>query len=192
MSPRTADQFEEIRETSITKILDASLELFAEHGYESTSISQIATKAGVSKGLIYNYFDSKLDLLKAMFDKLGEQEAELMDEVVDEDPKRMTEKIIRVVFREYRERSELWKMMTSIALQVEKFEFVHRISVQKMQNYFSLFEKLLDQAGYPNPKGESKLLAALFDGIGFHYLILKEDYPLDEVENFLIKKYCKS
>ena len=61
-----------------------------------------------------------------------------------------------------------------------------------MQNYFNLFENLLTQTGFPNPKEESKLLAALFDGIGFHYLIAREDYPLDEVENFIVKKYCKS
>ena len=39
------------------------MELFAHNGYHSTSISQIAREAGVSKGLLYNYFDSKEALL---------------------------------------------------------------------------------------------------------------------------------
>lgn len=41
------------------KILQAALALFAEKGFHTTSVSQIAEAAGVSKGLTYNYFESK-------------------------------------------------------------------------------------------------------------------------------------
>jgi len=192
MSPRTESQLEEIRETSVSKILDASLELFAEQGYDATSISQIAEKAGISKGLIYNYFDSKLDLLKGMIDRLNEGESELMAKVIDEDPKQMLKKIFEAFFFEIRERTEVWKMIATISLQVDKFDFVHLMTVKKLQQYFDLFEMLLTQTGYPDPGQEAKLIAALFDGIGFHYLIARDDYPIEEVEKFLIQKYCKS
>lgn len=192
MSPRTESQYEVIRETSINKILDASLELFAVHGYEATSISKIASKAGVSKGLIYNYFDSKIDLLKAMLGRLGQGESEIMAEVLDDNPTKMLKNILTLVFREFRERMELWKMILSVSLQVEKFDFVHKYTVDKMRNYYDLFEDLLKKTGYPNPADEAKLLTALFDGIGLHYLIAKEDYPLDQIEKFLIKKYCNN
>ena len=42
------------------------MSLFAEQGYHATSISMIAKKAGVSKGLMYNYFSSKEQLLKSI------------------------------------------------------------------------------------------------------------------------------
>jgi AcrR family transcriptional regulator len=190
MSPRTASQLVEIRETSVNKILDASLELFAEHGYESTSISQIAKKAGISKGLIYNYFDSKLDLLKGMIDRLNEGETELIGKVIDEDPRKMLRNIFMAFFSEMRDRSEVWKMIATITLQIDKFDFVHEMTVRKLRGFFNLFTDLLTQIGYPNPEQEAKLIGALFDGIGFHYLIAMEEYPLDEVEEFLIKKYC--
>ena len=64
MPPRTEKQFKEIRKDKKKIILDTSLELFAEKGIHSTSISMIAKKAGISKGLLYNYFDSKEELLK--------------------------------------------------------------------------------------------------------------------------------
>ena len=59
MSPRTKQQFEEIRSDRKDQLLDAALHVFAEEGYHSASVSKIAKYAGVSKGLMYNYFHSK-------------------------------------------------------------------------------------------------------------------------------------
>ena len=44
-------------------ILDAATEVFAERGFESSSIAEVASRAGVSEGLIYKYFRDKRDLL---------------------------------------------------------------------------------------------------------------------------------
>lgn len=44
-----------------------AMQLFAEDGYAHTSIDRIAAKAGISKGLIYTYFESKEDLLRQIF-----------------------------------------------------------------------------------------------------------------------------
>ena len=76
--PRTKKQFEEIRKSSREKILSVALELFAKKGYHATSISQIALKAKISKGLMYNYFASKEKLLNEIiqqgFNSLAELE----------------------------------------------------------------------------------------------------------------------
>ena len=45
-------------------ILAAATRAFADKGYESTSITEIAQSADVSDGLIYKYFASKRDLLE--------------------------------------------------------------------------------------------------------------------------------
>ena len=68
MSPRTEVQFEEIRESRRKQIMDVALELFADKGYAHTSISQIATKAKISKGLIYLLLNLFEDGMGAMFD----------------------------------------------------------------------------------------------------------------------------
>lgn len=49
------------------KILDSSMKLFATKGFSSTSIQEIATDAGISKGSFYLYFKSKEALLVAIF-----------------------------------------------------------------------------------------------------------------------------
>ncbi|MEA3445052.1 MAG: TetR/AcrR family transcriptional regulator, partial [Bacteroidota bacterium] len=63
MSPRTKEQFETIREERREQILQVALELFANEGL-NTPISKIAKEAGISKGLVYNYFESKEELLR--------------------------------------------------------------------------------------------------------------------------------
>jgi len=69
MSPRTPKQYEEIREEKIALIMDTALEHFANEGYYRTTINHIARHAGISKGLMYNYFESKEALLKAIIHK---------------------------------------------------------------------------------------------------------------------------
>ena len=48
-------------------ILQATLELVAQQGFHGTSISQIAGKAGVNVGSIYYYFESKDEILNALY-----------------------------------------------------------------------------------------------------------------------------
>src|SRR5512133_1215997 len=64
--PRTEEQFGEIREQKMNLIMQTGLELFANEGFYPTSISKIAAKAGISKGLMYNYFESKEELILAI------------------------------------------------------------------------------------------------------------------------------
>jgi len=69
MSPRTPQKFKEMREEKMTLIMDVALEHFANEGYFRSTISHIARHAGISKGLMYNYFDSKEALLRAIVHK---------------------------------------------------------------------------------------------------------------------------
>ena len=50
------------------EIIRIAAALFEEHGYERTSMSAIAGRAGGSKGTLYAYFESKEDLLRAVLD----------------------------------------------------------------------------------------------------------------------------
>ena len=47
----------------------AALELFVEKGFAATRLEDVAVKAGVSKGTLYLYFDSKAALLKAVVEE---------------------------------------------------------------------------------------------------------------------------
>lgn len=63
------------RETR-TALLEAALALFAQHGFERSSIGEIAGQAGVGAGTFYQHFRSKRQVLLVLMDALlGELEA---------------------------------------------------------------------------------------------------------------------
>ena len=50
------------------KILDAALTLFAENGYDGTSVEQIATEVGIKAPSLYKHYKGKEDILNALID----------------------------------------------------------------------------------------------------------------------------
>ncbi|MBW2525553.1 MAG: TetR/AcrR family transcriptional regulator [Deltaproteobacteria bacterium] len=54
--------FDKIRADKRERLLREAAQLFAERGFAGTDIAELATRAGVSKGSIYTYFESKDDL----------------------------------------------------------------------------------------------------------------------------------
>ena len=64
MCPKTVVQNKIIRQEKKDLILRTALIVFAQEGYHASSVNKIADKANISKGLIYNYFESKEDLLR--------------------------------------------------------------------------------------------------------------------------------
>jgi AcrR family transcriptional regulator len=58
-------------EVTIKRILDASLKLFLEKGYEQTTIQDIINELGdLSKGAIYHHFNSKEEIIEAVSEEL--------------------------------------------------------------------------------------------------------------------------
>jgi AcrR family transcriptional regulator len=118
MSPRTPKQFEEIREEKKTLIMNVALEHFANEGFHSTTINHIAKHALISKGLMYNYFESKEKLLSEIINRsvseiylyfdpdrdgyLSEEEFELF---------------IRKVFLLLREKRSFWRLFFHLLMQ---------------------------------------------------------------------------
>lgn len=48
------------------ELMDAALDLFVEKGFAATRVEEVAQRAGVSKGTLFLYFPSKVDLFKAV------------------------------------------------------------------------------------------------------------------------------
>lgn len=54
------------RERRRREILDAALKCFARHGYHQTTMDAIVAESGLSKGAIYQYFEGKEDVFRAL------------------------------------------------------------------------------------------------------------------------------
>ncbi|MBP2471463.1 AcrR family transcriptional regulator [Crossiella equi] len=52
------------------RLVEAATTLFAEKGYQATSVQEIADAAGVTKGGLYHYFKSKAELLHEVYRRL--------------------------------------------------------------------------------------------------------------------------
>lgn len=61
---RTKAEAEQTRQ----QLLKVALKLFDEKGYQGTTLSEIASEAGVTRGALYWHFENKIDILTALID----------------------------------------------------------------------------------------------------------------------------
>ncbi len=120
MTPRTKTQFREIREERKALIIETALELFADEGYHNTTISKIAARAGISKGLLYNYFESKEALLSEVLNKSTEEITMYFDPNKDGYlSEEEFEWFIRKIFAVVREKLPFWRLFYQLLMQKE-------------------------------------------------------------------------
>ena len=190
MTPRTAEQNEQIRAASRQRIIEQALALFAEHGYERTSVRMIADAAGVSQGLLYNYFDGKQALLHAIFE---ESVADVRASFALADaapPGQRLERLVRGSFEILRRNMAFWRLSYGVRMQPavlaglgsELHEWTATIR-RALQGY-------LRDAGVPRPEIEAAALFALIDGISQHYVLDPDRYPLDAVIELVVARYA--
>jgi AcrR family transcriptional regulator len=65
-----------------TRIVAAAVALFAEQGYDATSVNQVVARAGVAKGALYHHFGSKDDLLYEVYRELVERQLAGLAEIL--------------------------------------------------------------------------------------------------------------
>ena len=192
MAPRTEQQYAQIREQKKALILQAALELFADEGFHSTSISKIAKSAGISKGLMYNYFKSKEALLKDIV------VSGISDLTETFDPNRdgilTTEELeyfINQTFETLKKNTKNWKLYFAVILQPSVLKMFETDFLNVIVPILKMLEEYFRRKGYENPELESKLFGAILDGLSFHYVIDPANFPLEEIKQTLIDRYVK-
>ncbi|NDK54372.1 TetR/AcrR family transcriptional regulator [Pontibacter fetidus] len=178
------NRFEEKREQTINKLLTVALRLFALQGFEATSIRTIAADAGISLGLLYNYFKSKDELLDEIF-KRGINDIKVTLQETHDSTGSGIEQHIRQTVKLLKEKKEFWKLLHSIRMQSV---VVRQLMAEQTTFVEAHIKQDLVEAGIPFPDLEAKLLFASVDGMAHHYL-LHDNYPIDDVATLLIMKY---
>ncbi|MFO8235225.1 MAG: hypothetical protein R6U04_07470 [Bacteroidales bacterium] len=56
---------------------------------------------------------------------------------------------------------------------------------------FSMLKDYFAKQGFENPYIESMIFAALLDGVGFHFIMEPEKYPIEKIKSTLIDRYVK-
>jgi AcrR family transcriptional regulator len=191
MAPKSKEQFEEIRKQTRENIKNAALELFGKLGYHSTSISQIAKAAGVSKGLMYSYFDSKQDLLHAIIMEAMDIGMGLMNEAMGktQDPYEQLVQIVEASFQWVIENLHYWKLLTSLAFQPGIMEGLEEEMKSGQEMAMGASIDIFRKLGYENPEEEAWFFGAAMDGMMLHYMQMEHQYPIERMKAFVMARY---
>ena len=192
MAPRTEEQFEEIRMNRKTLIMETALELFASAGYHDTSISNIAEKAGISKGLMYNYFDSKEELIRQIIRKGMDDLLQYFDPdqdgIITKDEIRY---FIDKAFSLMQKDVQFWKVYFMVLIQPPVFSQVGNEVYRPVKVFTDMMKTYFETRGDKDPEAEARIMGALLDCLGFQLILDPENFPLDKVKNKLYEMYCK-
>ncbi len=190
MSPRTTEQYEEIREAKRKHILATACKLFANHGFYDTSISMITKQAGISKGLIYNYFESKEQLLKSLvFEGLNEFHKNFD---IDHDGILSNKEFgiyIDNYFRLLDKNREFWKLYFAIIIQPPVLRLVEKEMMDFSAPRAAILFNYFKDNNYEDPQAEMEFFSAILSGVAIKYLNAPEYFHLDKLKKKILSLY---
>lgn len=182
-----------------SKILDAAEQMFAKHGYEQTTLDQVAESAGMTKGAIYWHFSSKSELFLALVERSLQQLSERLphqSQIIFDytNPIEALNRIFEHEFRTYLEEKKEKPMIF--------FEFISQrrdpnVS-KKLNTVFSKLHndtsKLLEQLQIKNqftsnvsPESLSIILHALMNGVVLMSIVSPKSVPFETISSDLAK-----
>lgn len=189
---------EEALETR-SQILEAAERAFFERGVARTTLADIATLAGVTRGAIYWHFSNKADLLQAMLDTLHEPLEELARASENEeelDPLGCVRKLLIQLFQQVAldlktrrineilfHKCELTDEMCDLRQQRRE------VSLECNKRITLALRNAMRRGQLPedlDPERAAVAVHAYFDGILYQWLLVPESFALaDEAERWV-------
>lgn len=181
---------EKMRQASRERILGTAMALFVERGYHGTTTRDITESAGISKGLMYNYFPSKEAILAAIIELRTQSIASVIAQCKVEGRVGATiGRVIEAYGHMLRRDRAYLRFRTALVLQPGIPAEVTDLIGARVAELFAAIESLLREVGHPRPTEQVYVLMAELEGMGLHYMGVLADYPLDEMQKRLIQKY---
>lgn len=187
---RSKEQAEQTRQ----KILQAALELFYEHGYQNTSLNQIAKTINMTRGAIYGHFKDKPNILKNLFAHHTQTEINKMEQAILAKKPWQEGKKTLIHFLENIQENDNLKLIHLIYAQkfsAQKEQAENKIIEQQHQIWRSQIERLIQAAikaheipKESDPKWVYYLIEFTFAGI----LSNMAYYPSSDTKN--LQKYA--
>ena len=182
---------QQLKEHKRKEIIKTALRLFSNKGFAYTSISNITTEVGISKGLFYNYFKSKDELIKEIildsFDKLISNFDPNKDGILTNDE---FVHFINSLFKSLSNKPVSWKLISQLLTQPDLLE----ISIQMLKKnakYIDLKSVLGSYFNY-NTEVRTTYFFSVLTGIAIGYLQNPTDFPMEEVKRNLIQDFIQN
>lgn len=199
MSPRTKKQYEAIREEKRALIMQSALEQFSRNGYLATTISDIARYAGISKGLMYNYFPSKEELLHEIIRKSVDEMYQYFDP--DHDGYLSGDEFEDFVLRIadlLKRKKAVWRLFFRLLMQedVQKYFNENENQFRDLSGKITMLTEYFNRKKETKPPGYDPLLdmnmfIITLKGFALTYVFSDEryDFRFDDVVNRIITLY---
>lgn len=170
------------------RLVDAALALFAERGYEQTTVEDIAERAGVSRSTFFRTYRSKEDVIFPAHDELLAAIRRRLDTATGDTALVAVADAVRLVLRHYLaegERARVRYRLTSRVAALRDREFASQAQYQRMFREF-IADWMGDRAGAAL---RAELMAAAVVAAHNHvlrrWLRSEATAPLDEVDRAL-------
>ncbi|WP_327321916.1 TetR/AcrR family transcriptional regulator [Streptomyces sp. NBC_01210] len=186
MSPRSASVNEELRRRSRERLLQATVELVGERGYEATTLADIADRAGSARGLVSYYFPGKRQLLQAAVHRLMHLtlEAALEREPRADDGRERLARAIDAILGLAVDHPLLMRTHMSGVLQADGF-----VQGPEQQRLAFLLRDTMERYGSPDVDADYPLLRALLMGAVFAMLLPGAPMPRARLRAELFQRY---
>ena len=124
-------------------ILDAAVRVFAEKGYHTCRVGDIAEEAGIAHGLLYHYFASKDEVLRTIFvENWGELIARFRAvEAADEPAAAKLEGIAKILLRTWRNDPAL---VTVMVREVARSQLLQE-QVEDVREAFTILQRVIEE-----------------------------------------------
>lgn len=174
------DTFDRIPDEKRARIIEIATAEFANKGFDTANINDIAEKAGISVGSLYKYFESKENFFLTCV-RLG---IETLDEVLknalesDDDILIKTERIVRLIQKHTREHKDLIRLYNEITSESNS-ALVKRLSRELEEISANAYASLIAQAqarGEIRADADPRLCAFFADSL---FMMLQFSYACE-------------
>ncbi|NQF12951.1 TetR/AcrR family transcriptional regulator [Brevibacillus sp. HB1.3] len=192
--PRTPAENERIRQAAKDKIHAAAMTLFIKKGYHATSIDDVAKQAQISKGLLYNYYKGKEELLAAMVQVRIEEVKEVMEAATQlATPHEQLRHIVDGALDNVYQRPDVYRFYLNLQTQPEDDRVLASYREQLNEESLRQFEvqcRIFKQLGVKQPRLRSLYFSSALQGAMLMMTTYSEGFPVEEMKEQLIREYC--
>ncbi|MGP4039632.1 TetR/AcrR family transcriptional regulator [Gracilibacillus sp. D59] len=194
--PRTHEENERIRQKAKENIRHKAMKLFIKQGYHATSISDIAKEAEISKGLLYNYFKGKEDLLATMVEEQIGKLMEVMEGALSlntpsDQLKYIVNHAIDNVYTDPHVHRFFLHLQTQPEADEELIKYSKRI-VEENARQFELQCEMFENLGVENSRKKSLYFSSTLQGVMLMISTYPQTFPVEEIKTQIIQKFCQS
>jgi len=202
MSPKMrAEYAQQQRE----RILDAAYDLFAEQGYQRTTMRRLASRMGMTTGVLYTYFASKDEIIQALAERSRRHSAQLLEVLSQKESMKEALQALFEMLTDHRQQDRLQKgaraninllseATSRESLRKEASELYHETATVFMRLAEAAARRREFAAGV-EPAAAATLLRALFLGLQTERVLLADadvGKHLSAISNTLLRNVWSS